>query len=151
MDSITFATEWWWTCKEASKTEGRNTEIVRDCKGEIRTALLEAREAGLQAVKLSDLKMAKRSWWVWAACTQVSSHREAWMYWVGLGSWLAFIFGHLKPMSCSSDSLPRGTLLPFFLCSVQHIIWTHMHKHKSTNLHSVGYTAIRLGDNMIYI
>lgn len=79
------------------------------CKEEIRTALLEARKAGLQAVKPSDLKTAKKSWCVSAAVTQVFSHREAWVCWVRLGS--AFMSGHLKPVLCSKvNSLPMRTL-----------------------------------------
>lgn len=66
-----------------------DTEIIRvSRKGEIWTAVLEARKAVVQAVKLSDLKMAKMSWWVWAACIQVFSHREPWMHRVGLSQLL---------------------------------------------------------------
>lgn len=121
------------------------------CKGEIWTALLEVREAGMQAGKLSDSKMAKRSWWVCVACTQAFSHREVWMHWTGF---LISFYVWLKPLLCSkANSLPRRTLLAFPLSPKQHFIDSHQQRHKSTfcGLHSHYWDAIRFITRAVYL
>lgn len=50
-----------------------------------------------------------------------------------------------------SEQPSNEDFIAFLFSSVQNIVNSYQHRHKSTNPHSVDYTAIKSRDSMVYL